>query len=212
MSKVILFQGDSITDAERSRNNDDNPGIGYPLLVKADLSVKCPQEYTFYNRGCAGFRVVDLYARIKADIINLKPDHMSILIGVNDVWHELLRQNGVAAPKFERVYDMLLTEIKEELPDCQIILLEPFVLKGSSTCKETEPERWEFFSREVPLRAEATRRVAEKHGLIFVPLQSVFEAACKVADSTYWLMDGVHPTTAGHELIAREWLKAFENA
>ncbi len=77
--------------------------------------------------------------------------------------------------------------------------------------KETESERREFFSKEVPLRTEATRRIVEKHGLIFVPLQSVFEAACKVADSTYWLMDGVHPTTAGHELIAREWLEAFEN-
>ncbi|MBQ9920892.1 MAG: lysophospholipase, partial [Clostridia bacterium] len=84
----ILFQGDSITDAGRARDNDINLGTGYPMLVKATLGFEEPGKYEFFNRGISGNRVVDLYARIKNDIINLKPDVMSILIGVNDVWHE----------------------------------------------------------------------------------------------------------------------------
>ena len=105
--KTILFQGDSITDAGRARDNDSNVGIGYPVLVKGTLGFEHPGEYTFLNRGISGNRVVDVYARIKSDIINLKPDVMSILIGVNDVWHEFSRKNGVDAEKFEKVYSML---------------------------------------------------------------------------------------------------------
>ena len=87
MSKLILFQGDSITDAGRNRENDAGTGTGYPTFVKGELGLSNPGEYEFINRGISGNRIVDLYARIKADIINLKPDYMSILIGVYDVWH-----------------------------------------------------------------------------------------------------------------------------
>ena len=93
--KTILFQGDSITDAGRARDNNSNRGLGYPHLVSARLGMDNPTEYNFINRGISGNRIVDLYARIKADIINLKPDVMSILIGVNDVWHEIAASNGV---------------------------------------------------------------------------------------------------------------------
>ncbi len=210
MSKVILFQGDSITDALRSREEEHYAGHGYPTLVKARLGAAEPAQYTFYNRGVSGNRVVDLYARIKADIINLKPDYISILIGVNDVWHEDWH-NGVDAAKFARVYSMLVEELREALPECRILLLEPFVLEGRATCAtEAQPDRWETFSREVALRAQAAREVAAKHGLPCVNLQQVFDAACEQAEPSYWLMDGVHPTAMGHELIAQAWMKAFE--
>ncbi len=105
----ILFQGDSITDAGRSRTDDVPVGVGYPLLVKAALGFENPGKYEFFNRGISGDRIVDVYARIKSDIINLKPDVMSILIGVNDVWHELTENpNGVDADKFYRIYSMLI--------------------------------------------------------------------------------------------------------
>ena len=211
MEKIILFQGDSITDAGRSRENDAGTGQGYPTLVKAKLGFDRPGEFAFLNRGISGNRIVDLYARMKIDLINLKPDVMSILIGINDVWHEVARENGVAAEKFERIYDMLLTEVKEALPGIQLIILEPFVLPGTATenCEE-KPHRWESFSSETPLRAAAAKRLAEKHGAVFVPLQKLFDDACRLAPPAYWLHDGVHPTAMGHELIAREWLKAFE--
>ena len=212
MSQLILFQGDSITDALRSRDNDFFAGNGYPTMVAGCLGFEEPGKYSFLNRGISGNRVVDLYARIKKDLINLKPDVLSILIGVNDVWHEEEIQNGVDAVKFERIYNMLLDEVQEALPGIRLIILEPFVLPGSATENTPEhPSRWEFFRDETPLRAAAAKRVAEKHGASFVPLQHLFDEACKLAPPEYWLRDGVHPTAMGHELIAREWVKAFRN-
>ena len=204
--KTILFQGDSITDAGRSRENDTNPGIGHALLIKGELEYAYPQQYYVINRGVCGNRVVDLYARIKNDLINLRPDVVSILIGVNDVWHEFSSQNGVDAEKYFKIYCMLIEEIQEELPDTQIMIMEPFVLKAGSTEK-----RWDEFHGEVVKRAEKAKKVAEKYNLIFVPLQDAFDAAAERAANSHWLADGVHPTTAGYELIKREWMKGFQN-
>ena len=206
---VVLFQGDSITDAWRSRENgiEHNRGSGYPTMVSAVLGLREPNTYICLNRGNSGDRVVDLYARWKRDCLNLKPDVLSILIGVNDVWHEFDYHNGVEAEKFELVYNLLLEETRRKLPGIRLMILEPFALKASDT-----EEQWEEFSREVHLRAEAARRVAEANGAVFVPLQKVLDDAC--ADGTpasEWLRDGVHPTAAGHALITREWLKAFDS-
>ncbi len=204
--KIILFQGDSITDAHRSREDDNNLGLGYPTLVKGVLGFESPGEYQFINRGISGNRVVDLYARIKLDIINLKPDVMSILIGVNDVWHEVSWQNGVEAEKYYKFYSMLIEEIKEALPDIKIMILEPFVLKASAT-----EETWDVFHTEVCKRAEKAKAIAEKYQLTFIPLQDKFNEASQSCPADYWLSDGVHPTTMGHELIKREWLKAYKS-
>ena len=210
MKKRVLFQGDSITDALRSRDNDRFAGNGYPTLVAGRLGYEEPGVYECINRGISGNRIVDLYARIKKDLINLKPDVLSILIGVNDVWHEEEIQNGVDAVKFERVFDMLLTEVQEALPNVRILILEPFVLEGSATENTAErPARWDYFRDETPLRAQAAKRVAQKHGAAFVPLQERFNEVCRQAEASFWLFDGVHPTAAGHELIARAWMEAF---
>ena len=211
MSKLILFQGDSITDCGRNREDITSTGVGYVHMVKGQLGSECPGEYEFINKGVSGNRIVDVYARIKMDIINLKPDYMSLLIGVNDVWHELGgRHNGVAAEKFEKIYDMLIEEILEALPDIKIFILEPFVLEGAATiATEAEPERWDYFRTEVPLRAAAAKRIAEKYNLPFVALQNIFDDACKQAPASYWLRDGVHPTPMGHWIIKNEWLNAF---
>lgn len=203
MLKTILFQGDSITDAGRSRD-DSNIGNGYPLLVKGELMLEFPNQYVMYNRGISANRVVDLYARVKADVINLKPDIMSILIGVNDVWHEYTSQNGVNEDKYFKIYSMMIEEIKEALPNVKIMILEPFVLKASKT-----EEQWEDFRDGVQIRAEKAREIAEKYNLIFVPLQEKFDEAAKFAPNDYWLRDGVHPTMAGNQLIKKEWMNAF---
>ena len=129
--KTVLFQGDSITDMYRTSTQDEILGIGYPVLVAAQLGYEYPEKYKFINRGINGSRVVDVYARIKSDIINLKPDILSILIGVNDVWHELGgERNGVDAEKYHKVYSMLIQEIKDALPNTEIMIMEPFVLKA----------------------------------------------------------------------------------
>ena len=209
--KVILFQGDSITDGGRNKENNSHSGRGYAHLVDAYLSCNEPYTYTCYNRGNSGNRVVNLYARIRKDMINLKPDYMSILIGINDVWHEYTEQNGVDAEKYEMVYGLLIEELLRELPNLKIMILEPFVLPGSATSTDEEhPGRWEYFSTEMVLRRQASKRIAEKYGLLFVPLQDLLSKVNENAPENYWLSDGVHPTPAGHELIKQEWLKAFE--
>lgn len=211
MTKLILFQGDSITDCGRNREEITSIGEGYAHMVKGELGCEYPREYEFINKGISGNRIVDVYARIKMDIINLKPDYMSLLIGVNDVWHELGgKHNGVAAEKFEKIYGMLIGEILEALPNIKIMILEPFVLEASATAAtEAEPERWDYFRTEVPLRAAAAKRIAEKYNLPFVALQDKLVEACKQAPTSYWLRDGVHPTPMGHWIIKNEWMKAF---
>lgn len=203
----ILFQGDSITDAGRARDNDVNVGVGYPLLVKACLGFEEAGKYEFVNRGISGNRVVDVYARIKNDIINLKPDVMSILIGVNDVWHEISDSpNGVDADKYYKIYDMLIEEVKSALPDIKIMIMEPFVLK----CSATE-EKWDYFNSEVKKRAEMAKKIAQKHNLTYIELQNGFDELAKKFEASYWIADGVHPTAMGHEYIKGEWIKAFKS-
>lgn len=205
-----LFQGDSITDANRDRDDErigsEIFGYGYPLLFASDILKNNKGKYEFLNRGISGNRIVDVYARIKCDIINLKPDVMSILIGVNDVWHELNEQNGVDTSKFEKVYSMLIEEIKEALPDIKIIILEPFVLYG-----EGSKRYYDDFRKGVEEKAAVAKRVADKYNLAFVPLMKQFDDAASDGDTKYWTTDGVHPTAAGHQLIKEELLKAFNS-
>lgn len=178
--KKILFQGDSITDQGRSREYDVYNGQGYPTLVSARLGFERPNEFEFVNRGISGNRVIDLLARVKCDLINLKPDYVSILIGINDVWHELYGNNGIDTNRYEKYYNMLIEEIKEALPDVKIIILEPFVLKASST-----EEKWEEFRKGTEEKAAAAKRVAEKNNLVFIPLMQKFDAASQTAPSDY---------------------------
>ena len=203
--KTILFQGDSITDALRSREVDHWLGIGYATMTAGKIGLDYPGMYKFLNRGVSGNRSTDLYARIKNDTINLKPDILTVLIGVNDVWHEVAHQNGVCAPKFEKILEMYLTEVKEALPDIQIFLLEPFVLKGPETEKD-----FDEFAPEVALRADACKRIAGQMGLTFVPLQDKLSAFSEETGVEYVLRDGVHPSYVGHELISRELYNAMK--
>jgi lysophospholipase L1-like esterase len=208
----IVFQGDSITDSGRVYTNDAITGHGYPLLVKGELGFAAPGKFEFLNRGINGNRIVDLYARMKHDIINLKPDVLSILIGVNDVWHEFgVSPNGVAADKYFKIYDMLIEELKAALPNLKIMILEPFILEDAIV-----PETWATMESrkqvrsEVQQRALMAKKIAEKHGLVFVPLQEGFDALCQQTPAAFWLSDGVHPTTMGHEYIKNQWMKAFQ--
>ena len=204
--KTFLFQGDSITDSNREDDDRANFGLGtgYPLLVAADFLKNRKGEFCFLNRGKSGDRVTDIYARIKEDIINLKPDCMSILVGVNDVAHELTMQCGVDEEKYEKIYSMLIEEIKIALSDIKIIILEPFVLKGTATV-----EMWEQFNTEVKKRADAARRVADRYSLSFVELQNIFDEVSSDGNTQYWSADGVHPTAAGHQIIKEELIKAI---
>ena len=195
--KTILFQGDSITDAGRDRDDFYDLGKGYPVLVAGRMGLDAPGQFCFLNRGVSGDRIVDVYARMKRDILNLKPDVLTLLVGVNDVWHEFDLHNGVSAEKFRRVYHMLLIEIRETLPDTRILLLEPYVIDGQATHAYLKE-----FTEEVAKRAAVVCELAEEFGLPFIPLQRPLEMLCQKTPGDYWLADGVHPNTTFHQYIA----------
>ena len=130
--KILMF-GDSITDAHRERDCDGSVfsyGNGYVFNVAGELLSENPLGYEIINRGISGHRITDLYARIKSDVWNFNPDVLSILIGVNDVWHEIAHKNGVELDRFEKVYRMLIEDTLKVLPNVKIMILEPFILKG----------------------------------------------------------------------------------
>ena len=202
--KTFVFQGDSITDAMRERNNADYRGNGYPTLVAGRIGMDRPGEFRFLNTGVSGDRIVDINSRIKRDLINLSPDYVSILIGINDVWHEFGGRNGVDNDKFFRTYCEILEEVQRMCPGVKIFILEPFVLRASAT-----EDNWDVFNSETRKRAASAKKAAEQFGCVFVPLQAQFDEACEKAPADYWLLDGVHPSAMGHELIARALTAAF---
>lgn len=203
---LVLFQGDSVTDGGRSRNEDLNHvlGHGYAYLIAARLSAHMPeQKLRFFNRGISGNRVVDLYARWKEDAINLSPDVLSILVGVNDVGAGFSRNAGVPVDRYEKVYSLMLEETVAALPRIRLVVCEPFILPVGPV-----GARWDEWKREIDLRRAAAERIARRFEAVFVRTQTVFEDACGRAPAECWLWDGVHPMPAGHELIARAWLEA----
>jgi lysophospholipase L1-like esterase len=203
-NQVILFQGDSITDCGRDRNVQDQAnnnyalGQGYASRIAGGLLAEQPAAgLRVFNRGISGNRVVDLYARWKADGINLQPDLISILIGVNDTWHEFNYRNGVEVDRYEQVYRMLLEFTRSQLPEVTLVLCEPFVL----ACGVVTPE-WE---QDIAARQEVVGRLTVEFGAVRVPFQEMFNQALKEAPPEYWAEDGVHPSPAGHERMARFW-------
>lgn len=203
----ILFYGDSITDAGRSREVDVPNrllGGGYVAYVANQLLERSLTDYDIVNRGIGGNRIVNLYERIKVDCWNHNPDVLSILVGVNDVWHEINRQNGVELDRFERVYRMLLEDTVKALPNTKIIICEPFILRGVAT-----EENFDRFL-EVKEYAKVVKKLAEEFSLTFVPLQDAMDAAGEKYGNEEILRDGVHPTMKGAVVLGREWLKAFD--
>jgi lysophospholipase L1-like esterase len=203
---TLLFQGDSITDAGRDReqttpNAGAGLGTGYPLLLAAAILEAYPQrELRVFNRGVSGNKVPDLEARWEADTIALAPDVLSILIGVNDYWHTRTHGYTGTAADYERQYGALLGATRQRLPHVQLVVLEPFVLQTGAV-----DGTWL-----VPLeeRRAIAARVAQTAGATFVPLQAAFDAAAARGGPAHWLADGVHPTPAGHALIAERWRTA----
>ena len=208
---VILFQGDSITDAGRSRepakanapNSQPGMGNGYAWLAAAELLVGHPDDgLKTFNRGISGHKVFQLAERWQADCLDLKPNLLSILIGVNDFWHTLDPKLGYkgTVEVYERDFQALLDRTRKALPKVKVVICEPFVLRCGAVNDRWFPE----FDR---YRA-AAQRVAKSQHTTFVPFQTMFDEAVKYAPPEHWAGDGVHPTPAGASLMAYFWLKA----
>jgi len=194
----ILFQGDSITDGNRGRTADPNHilGHGYVFLIAAKYgAADAALNLTFLNRGISGNKVADLEKRWKTDTLDLQPDLLSILIGVND-------NQRVPVDEYERTYDKLLADTKAALPGIRLVLCEPFGLPVGA-----RKAGWEDWFGEIRQRQAVVARLARKHHAALVRFQQVFDDACTRAPAEHWIWDGVHPTYSGHQLMADEWVK-----
>lgn len=200
---VVVFQGDSITDGGRDRtilgpNNDAAFGSSYAALLMREIRVARPDvPWRFYNRGISGNKLPDLQARWAADTLALRPDILSILAGVNDYWHSRSFGYTGTSADYERQYTSLLAETRAALPNVTLIVLEPFVLRTGAVDASWFPAFDE--------RRAAAARVATAAGARFVPLQATFDARAAQTGPEAWAHDGVHPTPAGHALIAEQW-------
>ena len=203
---VVLFQGDSITDCGRDRavaepNRAAALGTGYPLMIAAQhLAGRPDAGFRFFNRGISGNKVPDLENRWQVDTLDLKPDVLSILVGVNDLWHKLSGRYDGTVEQYETGYAALLERTRRTLPGVRLVVLEPFVLRTGAVTDAWFPE--------FDLRRAAAARVAAGARATFVPLQAMFERLSAQAPPEYWAADGVHPTVAGHGAIAQLWMQS----
>lgn len=198
---VVLFQGDSITDAGRSRENLDDLGSGYAKMAASRFESLFPEKNVrFLNRGISGNRAKDLAGRWKEDCLDLKPTWVSILIGINDCWRRYDRNDPTSRADFETHYRKILTETQKNLK-ARLIILEPFVLPT--------PADREAWREDLDPKIDVARKLAREFGAIYIPLDGIFASASCQRECAFWAKDGVHPSGAGHALIAEHWLKAL---
>jgi lysophospholipase L1-like esterase len=202
---TVLFQGDSITDGNRGRTDDPNHimGHGYAFSIASRLGADYPdRNLHFINKGVSGNTITDLAARWEAEALALKPDVVSILIGVNDVLFSLQNQQDTDGVRFAEHYASLLDATRQAVPNAVLVLGEPFILPVGPV-----KENLSAWQAAVAKRQTVVRTLAARFHAIVVGYQQVFQDACKRAPAEYWIWDGIHPTVAGHELMAREWLR-----
>lgn len=199
---VILFQGDSVTDCGRARDNFYDLGVGYPLIVSSLLFHKLADyNLTFINRAVSGDRTTEMMARWDADCLKLdpKPTVVSILIGINDVWRRYDSDRPTSVDTFYTQYRSMLQSVKDTF-GARLMLLEPFVLPN--------PEDRKAWREDLDPKLQAVRELAREFEATLVPLDGAFAAAYVKRPGTYYSADGVHPSYAGHGLIASEWCRA----
>jgi len=195
---VVLFQGDSITDYGR-RRDEDGLGGGYVRMAITAFGALWPsREVTFLNRGIAGDRTAELLARWQADCIDLKPDWVSIMVGVNDTWRRYDSDMLTTAEQYEANYRTLLERVRDEL-GAHLIIMEPYLVPT--------PDKLHW-REDLDPKIQVARKLAREFDAVYLPLDGLFAAACVDEKPAYWAGDGVHPTVAGSAFIARMWLRA----
>ena len=209
-SLTIVFQGDSITDAGRDRsryyaNDARGMGGGYVRLIVTELLANHPKDHIrCYNRGISGNKVFQLANRWEDDCLQLKPDVLSILIGVNDFWHTLSWGYKGTFKTYEKDFRALLDRTKAAYPNIKLIIGEPFAVEGGTAIGEEWHPAFNAYR-------QSAKSIAADYNAVFIPYQSIFDEALNQAPVSFWCADGVHPSIAGNHLMAQHWLKAFDS-
>ena len=208
--KVLLFQGDSITDGRRNKeiflpNTPHGQGSGYVNLITSELLGREVQpNLTIYNRGISGNKVFQLADRWQEDCLDIQPDVLTILIGVNDFWHKMKHGYKGTVEIYESDYRRLLDRTLASLPEVKLILCEPFMIPGGTAIEENWPEMFSVYR-------EKSKSIAKEFRATFIPFQAIFNEALEKAGVEYWCPDGVHPGPAGNYLMGKAWLEAYES-
>ncbi|MEJ6581084.1 MAG: SGNH/GDSL hydrolase family protein [Akkermansiaceae bacterium] len=201
----LLFQGDSITDMKWGRNQADRNhylGHSYVYLIASRLGVDLPEaQLEVYNRGMSGHKVGDLRGRWQKDAIEMKPDLLSVLIGVNDVGRNI---EGVDVEVWEEDYRFILEASRKANPKLRLVLLDPFVLPSG---RFEDGDLYKKWRDQVERLISIVGSLVKDYDAVRVETQKIFDAAAKAVSPGHWLWDGVHPLPQGHELIARNWLQ-----
>ena len=197
----ILFQGDSITDNFSDHSDPHVMGAGYPKYAAEAIASRHPAtEFEFLNYGISGNQTINLVERWQKDCIDHQPDLVSILIGVNDVWHRSSDRNWLANEKFEENYRYILEEVKQKT-NAKILMLEPFLLDV--------PDKF-FFREDLDPKIDIVRKLAREYADLYIPLDGIIAAACVTDDMYKWSDDGVHPNGNLSRLIGRHYADAFD--
>jgi lysophospholipase L1-like esterase len=195
----LVFIGDSITDAGRLRIATPY-GDGYVNLVDMLLAARHPQlRLRIVNRGVSGNTVRDLAARWERDVLAEHPDWLSVMIGINDVWRAFgfNPHEAVPLPEYEATLRMLLHQAAAG--GARLILMTPYLI---------EPDRRDPMRRQMDWYGEVVKRLAAEREAPLVDTQAAFDEVLQHSAPSDWSGDRVHPTSAGHAVIARAWLRA----
>ncbi|NLN81175.1 MAG: SGNH/GDSL hydrolase family protein [Clostridiales bacterium] len=202
-NSVVLFQGDSITDANRNYEDENSWGFGYVNMIASRLSAVYPElNIRYINKGICGHRVIDLKERWKRDCIDLSPDYLSIMIGINDTLRRYDSNLITSAEEFKANYRDILLDVKNNT-NAKIIICEPFIIPVSE-----EKKMWR---EDLEPKINAVRELAIEFADVFIPLDGIFAAACCKREPTFWSLDGIHPIQNGSALITEEWINAVKS-
>lgn len=194
MKIKLLFQGDSITDAGRSYEDPHLLGDGYVKYAAANLRQAYPQvDFEFINLGISGNQTKSLVDRLERDFVDVQPDIVSILIGINDVWHHAEDRSWIDDEVFEERYRTVLQAIKEKT-SAKLMMLEPFLIPVEDKL---------YFREDLYKKIEIERKLAREYADVYLPTDGLLAAAYVGDEPTSFAADGVHPTDKGAQFIGK---------
>ena len=204
----IVFAGVSVTDMgcvnPVGEGLFDNVGRSYVRVIENMLAVYYPERRVrVTNSGISGNTSRDLLQRFDRDVVDLKPDWVSICIGINDVWRQFdspaILSDAVDTEEYEKNVEQMILKVKDSVKG--IFILTPYYM---------EPNREDMMRKRMDEYGAICKKLADKYGCIFVDFQKMYEDYCKIRHSSYIAWDRIHPNQVGATLMAREFLKKCE--